>query len=157
MQKITPFLWFDDNAEEAAQFYASVFKNAEIGTVTRYSAVGPGPEGSASTVGFTLEGLEFGSVNGGPIFNFSPAISFAIACEDQAEVDYFWERLSEGGKTGQCGWLTDRFGLSWQVVPTVLRELLSASDPDTARRVTEVMLPMTKLDIAALQAAAEKS
>lgn len=154
MQKITPFLWFDDNAEEAASFYTSIFKNAEMGAVARYTSAGPGPEGSAMSASFTLEGLEFGSVNGGPIYQFTPAVSFVIACEDQAEVDYFWERLLEGGQPVQCGWLTDKFGLSWQVVPTRLRELLSDPDAEKAKRVTEAMLKMVKLDIAELESAA---
>ena len=128
MQKITPFLWFDNQAEEAVNFYASVFKNAKVGKITRYGKAGPGPEGSVLTASFELEGLEFTALNGGPHFKFTEAISFQVSCETQEEVDYFWDKLSEGGEIQQCAWLKDKFGVSWQVVPTALPRLLG--DPD---------------------------
>ena len=153
MPKITPCLWFDDQAEEAARFYVSLFKNSSIGRIARYGDAGPGPKGSVVTVEFELDGQAFIGLNGGPHFKFTEAVSFSIDCADQAEVDFYWDRLSEGGQTSQCGWLKDRFGLSWQVVPTVLADMISDSDPEKARRATEAMLQMTKLDIAKLQQA----
>jgi predicted 3-demethylubiquinone-9 3-methyltransferase (glyoxalase superfamily) len=154
MQKITPFLWFDNNAEEAVGFYASIFKNAKVGDVTRCSEAGPGPAGSVLTVSFELEGVQFTALNGGPHFRFNEAVSFAVACESQGEVDYFWDRLGAGGQIQQCGWLKDKFGVSWQIVPTIIPKLLS--DPDRARvtRVMQAVLQMKKLDIAALEQAA---
>ena len=153
MQKITPCLWFDDQAEEAARFYVSLFKNSSIGRIARYGDAGPGPKGSVVTIEFELDGQAFIGLNGGPHFNFTEAVSFSIDCADQAEVDFYWDRLSEGGQTSQCGWLKDRFGLSWQVVPTVLADLIGDPDPEKARRATQAMLQMTKLDIAKLQQA----
>lgn len=153
MQKITPFLWFEDQAEEAANFYTSIFKNSKIGSVTRYGEAGPGPEGSAMTVSFELEGLQFTALNGGPEFNFTEAISFLVDCDSQEEVDYLWAKLSEGGEEGPCGWLKDKFGVSWQIIPTALSEMLSDPDPEKARRVTEAMLQMKKIDIPTLEQA----
>jgi predicted 3-demethylubiquinone-9 3-methyltransferase (glyoxalase superfamily) len=153
MQKITPFLWFDHEAKEAAEFYTSVFQNSKILNVTRYGEPGPGPEGSVMTVQFELDGQEFTALNGGPVFKFTEAISFVVDCKSQEEVDFLWETLSEAGETGQCGWLKDRYGVSWQIVPTELPELLSDPDPEKARRVNEAMLKMTKLDIRALRQA----
>jgi predicted 3-demethylubiquinone-9 3-methyltransferase (glyoxalase superfamily) len=155
MQRITPSLWFDNNAEEAATFYVSVFDDAEILNVTRYTEAGPGPEGTVVTISFRLHGQEFVAINGGPQFPFTEAISFTINCASQEEVDYYWEKLADGGEPVQCGWLKDRFGLSWQVVPTILQELIGDKDPAKAKRVTEAMLKMIKLDIAQLQAAYE--
>ena len=152
-QKITPFLWFDTRAEEAARFYVSVFDNSEVLDVTRYGEAGPGPAGSVMTVSFRLDGLEFTALNAGPHFTFTEAISFVVDCETQEEVDRFWEALSGGGEKGQCGWLKDKFGLSWQVVPRVLNEMVQDADPARADRVMRAMLQMTKLDIAKLQAA----
>ena len=154
MQKITPFLWFDDNAEEAAHFYTSIFKNAKVGDVVRYSETGPGPAGSVLTVSFEIEGQQFTALNGGPHFKFNEAISFHVACESQQEVDYFWDRLGAGGQIQQCGWLKDKFGVSWQIVPAMLQHLLG--DPDRAKvnRVMQTVLQMKKLDIAALERAA---
>ena len=154
MPKITPFLWFDHQAEEAAAFYVSVFPNSRILHVARYGPGGRGVEGQAMTVTFELDGTTFIALNGGPYFQFSEAVSFSIACEDQAEVDRYWEALTAGGGApSQCGWLKDRFGLSWQVVPRVMGELIGDPDPEKARRATEAMLQMTKLDIAALRRA----
>lgn len=152
-QKITPFLWFDGNAEEAARFYVSVFKNSKIVTTARYGDAGPGPKGSVMTVVFSLDGQEFIGLNGGPHFKFTEAVSFSIDCKTQEEVDYYWDRLSAGGEPSQCGWLKDRFGLSWQVNPGVLGEMLSDPDPAKAKRVMEAMLKMKKIDIAALKRA----
>jgi predicted 3-demethylubiquinone-9 3-methyltransferase (glyoxalase superfamily) len=158
MQKITPFLWFNDNAEEAVKFYTSVFKDSKIGKVARYDEAGEKasgrPAGSVMTVEFQLEGQEFVALNGGPVFKFTEAISFVVNCETQEEVDYYWERLSAGGKEVQCGWLKDKFGLSWQIVPTVLDELLSDKDAAKAQRAMEAMLKMVKLDIKKLKQAA---
>ncbi len=154
MKKITPFLWFNDKAEEAAKFYVSIFKNSKVVTVTRYGDAGPGPKGSVMTAAFRLEGQDFVALNGGPQFTFSPAISFVINCETQKEVDYFWQKLSEGGKTNQCGWLDDKHGLSWQVVPTILSKLLADKDPAKSQRVMRAMLQMEKLDIKRLKQAA---
>lgn len=155
MPAITPFLWFDDQAEEAARFYVSVFPNSKIGDISRYGEAGPGPAGSAMVVAFELDGKKFNALNGGPMFKFTEAVSFMVDCADQATVDHYWSRLSEGGETSQCGWLKDRYGLSWQIVPTALPRILANPDPVKARRAMEAMLKMTKLDIAALEAAAE--
>lgn len=153
MQRITPFLWFDGKAEEAAHFYVSIFKNAKIGDVMGYSEAGPGPKGSVMSVNFQLEGQDFIALNGGPQFQFSPAISFFVKCETQEEVDHFWEKLSAGGKKIQCGWLQDKFGISWQIVPTVLGKMLSDKDARKSRNVMQAMLKMEKLDIEKLKAA----
>ena len=153
MQKITPFLWFDNQAEEAVNFYTSIFKNSKVGNVTRYGEAGPGPAGSVLTASFELEGLEFTALNGGPHFKFTEAISLHVSCESQEEVDYYWEKLSDGGQIQQCGWLKDRFGMSWQIVPTALHRLLNDPDPQRANRVMRAMLQMKKLDIAGLQKA----
>jgi predicted 3-demethylubiquinone-9 3-methyltransferase (glyoxalase superfamily) len=155
MPKITPFLWFDNQAEEAANFYVSIFKNSKIVNVSRYGDAGPGPRGSAMTVVFQLNGQEFIALNGGPHFKFTEAISFSVDCKTQQEVDEYWEKLSAGGKPQQCGWLKDKYGLSWQIVPSILGQLLGAKDPQKSKRTMEVMLKMTKLDIAALQRAYE--
>ena len=154
MQKITPFLWFDGNAEEAMNFYTSIFRNAKVGSISRYGEAGPGPAGSVLTASFELEGLQFTALNGGPHFKFNEAISFHVACESQAEVDYFWDRLGAGGQIQQCGWLKDKFGVSWQIVPTALPRLLGNPDRAKANRVMQAMLQMKKLDIAALERAA---
>lgn len=153
MQKITPFLWFDDKAEEAMNFYVSIFKNSKTLGVTRYGEAGPGPNGSVMTANFELEGQEFVALNGGPHFKFTEAVSFVINCETQAEVDEFWEKLSEGGEESQCGWLKDKFGLSWQIVPRILIELLQDKDPARAKRVMNAMLQMKKIDIDTLKQA----
>jgi predicted 3-demethylubiquinone-9 3-methyltransferase (glyoxalase superfamily) len=155
MQKISPFLWFDDQAEDAMNFYVSVFKNAKAGSVARYGDAGPGPKGSVMTASFELEGQRFTALNGGPHFKFTEAISFVVDCQTQEEVDELWAKLSEGGQTQQCGWLKDKFGLSWQIVPSVLIELISDSDPRKSQRVMEAMLQMTKIDIAKLRQAHE--
>ena len=156
MQKITPFLWFDNQAEEAANFYTSIFKNSKVGNVARYGEAGPGPEGSVMTVSFQLEGQEFTALNGGPAFKFTEAISFFVDCKSQEEVDELWEKLSAGGEEGPCGWLKDKFGLSWQIVPTLLIEMLNDPDPEKARRVTKAMLQMKKIDIPTLEQAYEQ-
>ena len=156
MQKITPFLWFDNNAEDAANFYVSVFKNSKVLNVARYSDAGPGPKGSVMTAEFELDGLKFVALNAGPQFKFTEAISFVVNCESQEEVDYYWERLSEGGEKSRCGWLKDKFGLWWQVTPTILGKLMADKDPAKAQRVMEAMLQMDKLDIDRLKQAAEK-
>jgi len=155
MQKIIPFLWFDDQAEEAMKFYTSIFKNSKIGSVTRMGDEVPGPKGKVVTASFQLAGQEFMALNGGsvPGFNFNESISFFVNCETQAEVDELWEKLSAGGEEGQCGWLKDKFGVSWQIVPTVLGELLGDKDPEKAQRVTHAMLQMKKLDIEVLKQA----
>jgi predicted 3-demethylubiquinone-9 3-methyltransferase (glyoxalase superfamily) len=155
MQKITPFLWFDNNAEEAANFYVSVFKNSKLLNVARYSDVGPGPKGTVMTVEFELDGQEFVALNAGPTFKFTEAISFVVNCETQEEVDYYWERLSEGGEKSHCGWLKDKFGLSWQVTPTILGKLMADKDQEKSNRVMQAMLKMDKLDIEPLQRAYE--
>jgi predicted 3-demethylubiquinone-9 3-methyltransferase (glyoxalase superfamily) len=154
-QRISPNLWFDTEAEEAAQFYVSVFKSSRIVSTARYPEAAPGPTGSVMTVEFELDGQRFVAINGGPQFKFSEAVSLQINCEDQAEVDYYWGRLSEGGEEGPCGWLKDRFGLSWQVTPTGIDEVFSDPDPERANRAMKAMLQMKKLDIAALRAAAD--
>jgi len=156
MQKITPFLWFDDRAEEAANFYVSIFKNSKVSRVVRYGEAGPGQPGTVMVAEFELEGQAFVGLNAGPRFKFTEAISFVVNCETQDEVDYLWARLSsDGGEESMCGWLKDKFGLSWQVVPTVLTEMMLDKDPEKARRVTEAMLQMQKLDIAKLKQAFE--
>ena len=157
MQKITPFLWFDTQAEEAAKFYASVFPNSKILKTARYGEAGPGPKGSVMTVEFELDGQRMIALNGGPVFKFTEAISLSVDCKDQKEVDYYWSKLSQGGQESMCGWLKDRYGLSWQVNPSILGELLSGPDAKKAKRVMEAMLKMKKIDIAALKAAAEKT
>jgi predicted 3-demethylubiquinone-9 3-methyltransferase (glyoxalase superfamily) len=154
MQKIVPFLWFDGRAEEAMNFYTSIFKNAKVSNVTRYGDAGPGPKGSVMSATFELEGQRFYALNGGPMFRFSPAISFFVNCTTQAEVDDLWRKLSEGGKTNQCGWLDDKFGVTWQIIPTVLGELLQSKEPGKANRVMQAMMKMTKIDIALLEQAA---
>jgi predicted 3-demethylubiquinone-9 3-methyltransferase (glyoxalase superfamily) len=156
-QKIVPNLWFDTEAEEAATFYTSVFDNSRIVNVTHYTEVGPREASMVMTVEFELDGQRFVGINGGPQFSFDEAISFAIECETQDEVDYYWEKLSEGGEEGQCGWLKDRYGLSWQVVPTGMEELFADPDPERARRAMEAMLKMSKLDVAALRSAADEA
>ena len=151
MPKITPFLWFDTEAEEAAKFYVSIFKNSKIVTTARHGDAGPGPKGSVMTVLFQLDGQPFIALNGGPQFKFTEAISFVVNCETQQEVDDYWTKLSAGGGEAQCGWLKDKYGLSWQITPTVLSKLLADPDPKKSRRVMEAMLKMQKIDIAALQ------
>jgi predicted 3-demethylubiquinone-9 3-methyltransferase (glyoxalase superfamily) len=155
MQRISPNLWFDTEAEEAAELYVSVFANSRIVFVSHYTEAGPRPAGSVMTVVFELNGQRFVAINGGPQFQFSEAVSFQIDCEDQDEVDYYWDRLSEGGTEGPCGWLKDRYGLSWQVVPAGAEELFTDPDPERARRAMEAMFGMSKLDIAALRSAAD--
>ena len=151
MQKITPFLWFDDKAEEAVNFYASIFKKSKIGIVSRYGEAGPGPKGSVMSVTFRLEGQEFMALNGGPHFKFSPAISFFVHCKTQEEVDDLWERLSAGGEKQRCGWLKDKYGLSWQIIPTALGEMLNDKDAGKSARVMKAMLQMDKIDIKKLK------
>jgi predicted 3-demethylubiquinone-9 3-methyltransferase (glyoxalase superfamily) len=153
--KISTFLWFDNNAEEAMNHYISIFKNSKVLGVTRYGAAGPGPAGTVMVCNFQLEGLEFAALNGGPMFKFTEAISMVVNCESQAEVDQMWDRLCEGGSPSQCGWLKDKFGLSWQIVPRVLVELLQDPDPQKSQRVMQAMLQMDKIDIAALRRAHE--
>jgi predicted 3-demethylubiquinone-9 3-methyltransferase (glyoxalase superfamily) len=160
MQKITPFLWYDDKAEEAANLYCSIFKNSKVGKVTRYdeasSQAAGRPAGSAMTVEFELEGQNFIALNGGPHFKFTEAVSFTVNCETQEEVDYFWGKLTaDGGAESQCGWLKDKYGLSWQITPTVLPELLQSKDAEKSHRVMKAMLQMKKIDIPTLQRAAE--
>ena len=154
-QKITPFLWFDNNAEEAAELYVSIFKGSKILSVSRYGDAGPGPAGSAMSVTFELEGQQFMALNGGPQYKFTEAISLFVHCTTQAEVDGLWARLSAGGEEGPCGWLKDRYGLSWQIVPSVLGELLGDEDAEKAKRVMQAMLQMKKLDIQRLKEAYE--
>ncbi len=153
VQKITPFLWFDKEAEEAAKLYVSIFQNSKVGKVLRYGDTGPGPKGSVMTVSFELEGQQFTALNGGPQFKFTEAVSFVVHCETQAEVDHFWEKLTAGGRPVQCGWLKDKFGLSWQIVPNALIELLSDPDPKKSQRVMAAMMQMVKIDIAKLKEA----
>ena len=157
MQKITPFLWFDGNAEEAANFYTSIFKNSKLGRILRFGDAGPGPKGSVLTIDFQIEGQDFVAINGGPQFHFTPAISFFVDCRSQEEVDELWEKLSAGGETLQCGWLTDRFGITWQIVPSILIELLQSPDAEKANRVMQAMMKMVKIDIAELREAAERT
>jgi predicted 3-demethylubiquinone-9 3-methyltransferase (glyoxalase superfamily) len=154
-QKITPNLWFDTEAEEAADFYTSVFKNSRIVFVSHYTEAGPRQAGTVITVEFELDGQRFVGINGGPQFKFDEAVSFQITCEDQEEIDYYWERLTDGGSEGPCGWLKDRFGLSWQVVPEGMDELFTDPDPAKAKRAMEAMFGMKKIDVAALREAAE--
>ena len=158
MPRITPFLWFDNQAEEAAKFYVSIFKNSKIISIARYGEAGPGPKGSAMTVAFQLDGQDFTALNGGPVFKFNESISFVVPCKTQQEVDDYWKKLTAGGgEESQCGWLKDKYGLSWQIVPTVLNELLSDPDPKRANRAMKAMLGMKKLDIAALKKAADSA
>jgi predicted 3-demethylubiquinone-9 3-methyltransferase (glyoxalase superfamily) len=156
MQKIIPFLWFDNQAEEAMNFYVSLFKNSKILSVTRYGEGGPGPQGMVMTAAFQLDGQEFAALNGGPEFRFTEAISLFVNCEAQEEVDELWEKLSEGGEKGQCGWLKDKYGLSWQIIPTALGQMLGDKDPQKSHNVMQAMLQMTKIDIAGLRRAYEQ-
>ena len=153
MQKITPFLWFNDKAEEAMNFYVSIFRNSKVGRVTRYGDAGPGPKGSVMSATFQLDGQEFYALNGGPQFSFTPAISFFVNCEKQEEVDELWEKLSAGGRKDRCGWLQDKYGLSWQIIPSALGQMLQDKDPAKANRVMQAMLQMDKIDIARLKRA----
>ena len=153
MQKITPFLWFDNNAEEAVQFYTAIFKDSKILATSRYGDAGPGPRGSVMTIRFQLQGQEFIALNGGPHFKFTEAISFVVDCETQREIDEYWEKLSAGGHEVQCGWLKDKYGLSWQIVPTILGQLMNDKDPAKANRVTQALMKMVKLDIEGLKRA----
>jgi len=157
MQKITTFLWFDNQGEEAANYYVSIFKNSKLLAVTRYGDSGPGPKGTVMTVKFQLEGQEFVALNGGPLFKFTEAISLLVNCESQREVDELWEKLSAGGEPSRCGWLKDKFGLSWQIVPVGLQRLLQGTDPAGSRRVMEALMKMGKLDIAKLTRAYESA
>jgi len=154
-QKIVPNLWFDTEAEEAAEFYTSIFDDSRIVNVTRYTEAGPREAGMVMTVEFEIEGQRFIGINGGPEFRFDEAVSFEIECETQDEIDYFWEKLTDGGEESQCGWLRDRFGLSWQVVPKGMEEVFADDDPERANRAMKAMLGMRKLDLAALRAAAD--
>ena len=153
MQKISTFLWYNDNAEEAVNLYTSIFKNSKISKISRYGDAGPGPKGSVMTAAFTLDGQEFVALNGGPHFKFTPAISLVVNCDDQKELDYYWEKLSEGGSEEQCGWLKDKFGLSWQIVPKRLSELIAEKDPQKSNRVMQALMKMVKLDISKLEKA----
>ncbi len=150
-QKIVPFLWFDSNAEEAANFYVSIFANSEIKQIMRNPEGSPFPVGTVLTVAFELDGVSFVGMNGGPMFKFTEAISMSVECEDQAEIDHFWDKLSEGGMTSQCGWLKDKFGLSWQIVPSILPKLYSGKDPAATQRAFQAMMTMTKLNIQQMQ------
>ena len=153
MQKITPFLWFDNNAEEAIEFYTSIFKNSKNIQRSRFGEGGPGKDGKFMSGTFQLDGQNFMALNGGPAFKFTEAISLFVNCEDQEEVDYFWEKLSAGGQTSRCGWLKDKFGVSWQIVPKILGELMQSTDPVKAKKVVEAMMKMTKLEIEVLRSA----
>jgi predicted 3-demethylubiquinone-9 3-methyltransferase (glyoxalase superfamily) len=153
MQRISPCLWFDNQAEEAVNFYLSIFKNAKIKSVTRFGDAGPGPKGSVMVIAFELDGVELIALNGGPIFKFNEAVSLSIGCQSQAEVDHYWNKLTAGGTESQCGWLKDKYGVSWQVVPLPLTELMASSDAPRVKRMTEAMFKMKKLDIAALEKA----
>ena len=154
MQKITPCLWFDTQAEEAARFYVSIFKNSKIGEISRYGEVGPGPKGGVLTVAFELDGVRFTALNGGPVFKFNEAISLQVDCADQDEVDELWDKLTaDGGQPSQCAWLKDRYGVSWQIIPRILIEMLTDTDPVRSQRVMAAMLQMTKIDIARLREA----
>ena len=157
MPAITPFLWFNDKAEEAANFYVSIFPNSRILSVSRYGDAGPGPKGSVMTVNFELDGRQFTALNGGPRYAFTPAVSFVVPCETQQDVDSYWDKLTAGGKAIQCGWLEDKYGLSWQIVPKELFRLMQDTDRATSRRVMKAMLQMVKLDVARLQQAANGS
>jgi predicted 3-demethylubiquinone-9 3-methyltransferase (glyoxalase superfamily) len=156
MQKITPFLWFDNQAEEAMKFYVSIFRNSKVLNVVRYGDAGPGPKGTVMTAKFLLDGQEFVALNGGPVFMFTPAISFVVNCETQEEVDELWSKLTAGGEEGQCAWLKDKYGVSWQIVPIALVQLLSDPDPVKSRRVMAAMMQMKKIDIAGLKCAYEQ-
>ena len=156
MQKIIPFLWFDGKAEDAMNFYVSIFKNSKVGRVSRYGDAGPGPKGAVMSCAFQLEGQDFYALNGGPQFKFTPAISLFVNCETQQEVDALWEKLSAGGRKDQCGWLQDKYGVSWQIVPTTLGKLLGDKDPVKANRVMQAMMQMKKLDIKGLQQAYDR-
>ena len=153
MHKITPFLWFDGQAEEAMKFYVSIFKNSKVGKVSRWGEGGPGPKGTVMSASFELDGQPFHALNGGPHYKFTPAISMFVSCETQAEVDELWEKLGAGGAPNRCGWLTDKFGLSWQIIPTALGEALNNPDPEKAKRAMQAMMQMTKIDVAALKQA----
>lgn len=155
MDKIKPCLWFDTQGEDAARFYTSIFKNSSIGTISRYTEAGPLPAGTSMTVEFELDGAPFLALNGGPVFTFNEAVSLTVTCADQAEVDYFWNALSEGGNEGECGWLRDKYGLFWQIVPAELPEILMNPDQEKAARAMKAMFTMRKLDIAALRSAAD--
>jgi predicted 3-demethylubiquinone-9 3-methyltransferase (glyoxalase superfamily) len=157
MQKITPFLWFDGKAEEAMTFYTSVFKRSKLVDIMRYGEAGPGPKGSVMAATFELDGQQFMALNGGPLYSFTPAISFFVSCETQDEIDEYWEKLVDGGKPVQCGWLTDKYGVSWQIVPRVLGEMLQDKDPERSSRVMKAMFGMVKLDIAGLERAFAQS
>jgi len=153
MQKITPFLWFDSQAEEAATFYTSLFKNSKITGISRYGEAGPGPKGAVMMVNFELDGQSFMALNGGPVFKFTPAISLFVNCETQEEVDSLWEKLSAGGEKSRCGWLTDKYGLSWQIIPTILGKLMGDPDRKKAGQVMKAMLQMDKINIKRLEEA----
>jgi predicted 3-demethylubiquinone-9 3-methyltransferase (glyoxalase superfamily) len=157
MQRITPFLWFDDQAEQAMNFYVSIFKNSKVGRVTRYGEAGPGAKGSVMSATFQLEGQEFMALNGGPHFSFTPAISFFVNCETQEEVDELWKKLSAGGKTERCGWLKDKYGLSWQIIPSALGRLMGDNNAAKAQSVMKAMLEMDKIDIARPQQAYDQA
>ena len=157
MKKITPFLWFDTEGEEAAEFYTSVFPNSKIVDVSRYGSAGPRPEGTVMTVSFELDGQPFVALNGGPDFKFTEAVSFMVSCETQEEVDAYWGKLSEGGQEGPCGWLKDKFGLSWQIVPAALPRLLGDPDPAKSQRVMQAMLQMKKIEVDLLERAAAQA
>jgi len=157
MQKITPFLWFDGKAEEAMNFYVSIFKNSKVGRVTRYGDAGPGPKGSVMSATFVLDGEEFYALNAGPKYSFTPAISFFVSCETQEEVDDLWEKLSAGGRKDRCGWLQDKYGLSWQIIPKALGQMLGDKDPAKSKRVMMAMLQMTKIEIEGLKQAYQQA
>jgi predicted 3-demethylubiquinone-9 3-methyltransferase (glyoxalase superfamily) len=156
MKKITPFLWFNDQAEEAMNFYISIFKNSKVVNVSRFGEAGPGPKGTVMTATFQINGQEITALNGGPQFSFTEAISFYVDCETQEEVDELWGKLSEGGEKGQCGWLKDKYGLSWQIVPSALIEMLQDKDPQRSKKVMEAMLKMNKIDLNILRQAYER-
>jgi len=156
MQKITPFLWFDGNAEEAVNFYVSIFKDAKILNLSRYGEAGPGPKGTVMSATFQLQGQEFIALNGGPQFKFTPAISFFVHCQTQEEVDELWEKLSAGGRKDRCGWLTDKYGLSWQIIPDVLGKMLNDPDREKSKRVMTAMLQMDKIEIKKLEQAYQR-
>ena len=156
MQKITPFLWFDTQAEEAANFYVSIFKNSRINSVSRYGEGSPGPKGTVMSVTFQLEGQDFMALNGGPLFSFTPAVSFFVNCETQQEIDELWAKLTAGGGEVRCGWLKDKYGLSWQIIPTALGAMLQDPDPEKSKRVMQALMQMNKLDIATLKQAYEQ-
>jgi predicted 3-demethylubiquinone-9 3-methyltransferase (glyoxalase superfamily) len=157
MQKITPFLWFDGKAEEAMNFHVSIFKNSKVGSVTRYGEAGPGPKGTVMSATFQLEGQDFFALNGGPQFSFTPAISLFVNCETQQEVDELWEKLSEGGEKERCGWLKDKYGLSWQIVSSILGKMLRDKDPEKSKRVMKAMMQMDKIDMSGLQKAYDRA